>query len=190
MRKSAGGSHCGLVINVESVKMVSPLPRCPPWRRLYNLLRYSYVAITSLSKIRMPSKKSAAKPAPDRTDDAGSFELSLRELKKIVSELEGGELDLTGSLQRYEQGIGRLKECHEFLAAAEQRVSQLVGFDAEGNPVLQPVESANSEDLVEKQQARQRRRSAKTDLAGTNDAPERSAKARARESVDDNPELF
>lgn len=140
----------------------------------------------------MPSKKTSVKPTPNDTGDAGSFELSLRELKRIVSDLEGGELDLTGSLEQYEHGNRRLKECHEFLASAEQKVSQLVGFDAEGNPVLEPVESTESEDLAEKQQARQSRRSAKAagSAEGGSGTRERSAKIRSQESVDEFPELF
>ena len=138
----------------------------------------------------MPSKKSSDKPEPVSAGDAGSFELSLRELKKIVSDLEGGELDLTGSLEQYENGIRRLKECYEFLASAEQKVSQLVGFDADGNPVLQPVESADSEDLSQKQQARQNRRSAKVDSTKARAGAEESTKNRSRESVDEFPGLF
>jgi exodeoxyribonuclease VII small subunit len=139
----------------------------------------------------MPSKKTPSKPEPNANDDAGSFELSLHELKKIVTDLEGGELDLTSSLERYEQGIRRLKECHAFLASAEQRVSQLVGFDAEGNPLLAPLEPAASEDLSQKQQARQSRRSASTDTSNAvQRTQERPTSARSKESVDEFPELF
>ncbi len=139
----------------------------------------------------MPIKKTSGKPTIGDTGDAGSFELSLQELKKIVSDLESGELDLTGSLERYENGIRRLKECHEFLTLAEQKVSQLVGFDAEGNPMLETIGSTESEDLTEKQQARQSRRSAKVGTAGdSSGTQQRSAKSRSQESVDEFPELF
>jgi exodeoxyribonuclease VII small subunit len=71
-----------------------------------------------------------------------SFEKSLAEVEKIVSQLESGELGLTESLEKYERGIRQLKQCHTILDAAEQRVSVLSGFDADGNPVLEPMRPA------------------------------------------------
>ncbi|MDA7915184.1 exodeoxyribonuclease VII small subunit [bacterium] len=63
------------------------------------------------------------------------FEESLGEVEGIVSQLESGELGLTASLQKYEQGIRELKQCQSLLDAAEQKISQLSGFDADGNAV-------------------------------------------------------
>ena len=63
------------------------------------------------------------------------FEESLGEVEGIVSQLESGELGLTASLQKYEQGIRELKQCQALLDAAEQKISQLSGFDADGNAV-------------------------------------------------------
>ncbi len=156
----------------------------------------------------MATKKTSRKETPDRTEDAGSFELSLSELQRIVAELEGGELDLTASLECYEVGIRRLKECHQFLDSAQQRVSQLVGFDSEGNPVTADLETTGQENLDEKQQARQQRRSsgsasrksggtARSEMSlsqeassGDHNSSRQGAGSSSRSSVDDSPELF
>jgi len=83
------------------------------------------------------AKKKTAK-AKD-ADEAIDFEASLAEVEQIVSQLESGQLNLTDSLKQYELGIKRLKQCHQLLEAAEQRVSQLAGFDADGNPITEPL---------------------------------------------------
>lgn len=71
------------------------------------------------------------------------FETALSEVEQIVMRLESGELGLSDSLQQYEEGIQQLKRCHALLDAAEQRVTQLAGFDAEGNPITEPIEPAS-----------------------------------------------
>lgn len=82
----------------------------------------------------MAKKKAAKSPA-----ETLGFEQSLKEVEQIVGQLESGELGLTDSLENYERGIGHLKQCHALLDAAEQRVSVLSGFDADGNPVTEPA---------------------------------------------------
>ncbi len=157
----------------------------------------------------MATKKTSSQETSEKTEDPGSFELSLGELRRVVVDLEGGELDLTASLERYEQGIRRLKECHQFLDSAQQKVSQLTGFDADGNPVLVSMVGSGDENLDEKQQARQQRRSATPVGSGATKTARRPAKPAAqdddngiqndgrrsgggapRASVDDSPELF
>jgi exodeoxyribonuclease VII small subunit len=64
----------------------------------------------------------------------------LAAVERIVARLESGELGLTESLEQYEQGIQQLKHCHALLAAAEQKVSLLSGFDADGNPITAPLD--------------------------------------------------
>ena len=110
-------------------------------RRRYNVLPYSYVAISRLSKFSMAKKKAAVpkKSAGDQPD----FETSLAEVERIVANLESGELGLSESLQQYESGIKQLKRCNKLLDAAEQRVSQLAGFDADGNPVTEPFDQSS-----------------------------------------------
>lgn len=93
----------------------------------------------------MPKAKS---PADEATQSAPAenltFEQALGELELLVRRLEDGQLDMDGALAAYEQGLSRLKRCHALLAAAEQKVQQLAGVDAEGNAIIKPldVESA------------------------------------------------
>ena len=59
-----------------------------------------------------------------------------------IDSLRTGRLDKTvqDALQQYENGIKQLKQCHELLDAAEQRVTLLSGFDADGNAVTEAME--------------------------------------------------
>jgi exodeoxyribonuclease VII small subunit len=77
----------------------------------------------------------AASTAGDLT-----FEQSLGELESLVRKLEDGQLDMDEALAAYEQGLARLKRCHSLLAAAEQKVQQLAGVDADGNAITKPFE--------------------------------------------------
>lgn len=88
----------------------------------------------------MAKKKSAESTRPESDVDGIDFEDALSEVEQIVAKLEAGDLGLTESLGQYEIGVRRLKQCHAMLARAEQRVSVLAGFDADGNPVTQPLE--------------------------------------------------
>ena len=56
-----------------------------------------------------------------------SFGDALNELDKIVSALEGGQLELEESLTRYERGVSLLRSLQAKLADAQQRVTMLVG---------------------------------------------------------------
>jgi exodeoxyribonuclease VII small subunit len=55
------------------------------------------------------------------------FSEALAELESIVTALEGGQLDLEDSLERYERGVALLRACQARLAEAEQRVTMLMG---------------------------------------------------------------
>ncbi len=80
-------------------------------------------------------------PAP-----APSFEESLESLQQIVSDLEGGAITLDESLLRFEQGIGLLRQCYQFLDRAEQRIEQLVSLDSQGNLTLAPFDATSTVD--------------------------------------------
>jgi len=90
----------------------------------------------------------------------------LADIETIVRGLEGGELSLDESLQQYESAVGKMRQCYRLLEVAERRVSVLAGFDAEGNPVTEPLEDAgdghgnDAETLLEKQKTRGQRRGA------------------------------
>ena len=55
------------------------------------------------------------------------FSEALAELEAIVAALEGGQLDLEDSLERYERGVALLRACQAKLGEAEQRVTMLMG---------------------------------------------------------------
>ena len=86
---------------------------------------------------------------PDR-----SFEDSLLALQQIVSDLEGGTITLDESLQRFEAGIGLLRQCYQFLDKAEQRIEQLVSLDAQGNCTLVPFDATATVDKQTKPPAK------------------------------------
>jgi exodeoxyribonuclease VII small subunit len=87
---------------------------------------------------KRPSKAKATQ------DEIVDFETAMGEVERIVSELEGGELDLTDALRRYEEGVRQLKSCHLILNEAERRVTLLSGFDADGNPVTESMPASDS----------------------------------------------
>jgi exodeoxyribonuclease VII small subunit len=83
----------------------------------------------------------ARKPDP-RPEGAGediAFEQALERLETIVEELEGGELTLEESLDRYEEGIRLSRHLTRTLDAAEQRIERLVEGPG-GEPATQPME--------------------------------------------------
>ena len=75
-----------------------------------------------------------------RREPAPSFEDALQQLGAIVQDLEEGNLTLDESLAHYEQGIRYLNRCHQMLSAAERKIDILSGFDANGDPVTQPLD--------------------------------------------------
>ncbi len=104
------------------------------------------------------------------------FEATLSEIETIVRKLESGELSLDNSLHQYEVAVGKMRVCYRLLEVAERRVSVLAGFDADGNPVTQPLEDAgdgqdnDAETLLEKQKNRGERRGMRSrDDAGHDD---------------------
>ena len=88
----------------------------------------------------MAKKKTKTKPA----NTAIPFEQSLDELKQVVAELETGNLSLTDSLEKYQQGIANLKQCHAALENAKKQIEVLVDLDAEGNLQTQPFDDTAS----------------------------------------------
>ncbi|MDO8666918.1 MAG: exodeoxyribonuclease VII small subunit [Gemmatimonadales bacterium] len=56
---------------------------------------------------------------------APSLQADLARLEAIVRALEANDLDLDTALALFEEGVGRLREARERLAAAELRLKQL-----------------------------------------------------------------
>lgn len=99
-----------------------------------------------MAKKKAAKQKLGARASEDVTsghsaggDSVLTYEAAVAEVESIVRKLESGDLDLTESLSQYELGIKRLKECHQILEAAEHKVRLLSGFDADGNPITEPM---------------------------------------------------
>jgi exodeoxyribonuclease VII small subunit len=75
-----------------------------------------------------------------------TFEEALQRLQAIVQELEKGELGLDRALERYEEGVKLLRQCHDVLQKAERKIELLSGVDAEGQPVSTPLDDAAQEE--------------------------------------------
>ena len=54
------------------------------------------------------------------------FGAVLERLEKIVRRLESEDLDLDGALKLFEEGVERLREARDRLAAAELKVKQVL----------------------------------------------------------------
>ena len=55
-----------------------------------------------------------------------SFETSLKDLEKIVAELERGDQPLESQLKAFEKGVALSRDCMKQLEEVERRVEQLV----------------------------------------------------------------
>jgi exodeoxyribonuclease VII small subunit len=62
-----------------------------------------------------------------------SFEQALGELEKIVSGLEGGNVELDKSIAQYERGEALRAHCQKLLAAAEAKVEK-IKLGSDGKP--------------------------------------------------------
>ena len=77
--------------------------------------------------------KSSAKAEDDSNNESNeSFEETLKRLESIVRDLEQGNLGLSDSLTRYEEGVRNLKRCHQLLNRAEQSVQVLLRLNESG----------------------------------------------------------
>lgn len=110
-----------------------------------------------------------AKKKTSESEAAGpSFEEALGRLEQIVHLLEEGEIGLAEALARYEEGVRLLRQSYDLLEHAERRIELLSGVDADGQPIVQPLDDAADASLGEKAKRRSRRRSA-TGKTGQNE---------------------
>lgn len=86
------------------------------------------------------AKKRTKTKAESTAKAAVNFEESIEALKLILDELESGQLPLSKSLEKYESGIGHLRNCHETLQTARQKIELLVRVDKDGQPITQPFD--------------------------------------------------
>ena len=59
-----------------------------------------------------------------------SFEQSLRQLEKIVEELESGDLPLEKAIKKFEEGIQLSRYCSQKLDETEERINLLMKDDS------------------------------------------------------------
>lgn len=95
-----------------------------------------------------PQSSKISENSQDQPSEAPSFEQTLGRLEEIVHLLEEGKIGLDEALGRYEEGVGLLRKAYELLETAQRRISLLSGVDAEGNPLLRPMEDAASFSLA------------------------------------------
>ena len=62
---------------------------------------------------------------PKSKTKSKDFESDLKELEKIVKQLEAGDLSLKEALNLFERGVSLSRSCHEQLEEAERRIEVL-----------------------------------------------------------------
>jgi exodeoxyribonuclease VII small subunit len=90
------------------------------------------------------TRSDSATPESAAPESALPFEDCVRRLGQIVESLEHGDLPLEESLRLFEEGVRLARASQAQLDAAERRVEQLLGLDAEGNPIVREVEMESS----------------------------------------------
>ena len=68
-----------------------------------------------------------------------SFEDAMRELEKVVSDLERGDVPLEQSIALYERGAHLKQRCQTKLKEAEEKVA-LITQEGDGNIGLKPID--------------------------------------------------
>ena len=86
------------------------------------------------------TKASEKKTQSGESESTDSFEVALEKLEQIARELESGQIGLSESLQKYEQGVKHLRHCYKLLDGAENKIQTLTGIDKDGNAVLSDFE--------------------------------------------------
>lgn len=75
-------------------------------------------------------------------ESSQTFETSLKELERVVAELEKGELPLEDQLKSFEKGVSLSRECMKRLEEVEKRVELLVQ-NGEGKISSSPFDAIN-----------------------------------------------
>ena len=86
--------------------------------------------------------RKAAHSGPGRPlPTIATFEDAIRRLGEIVQTLERGDLPLEESLRLFEEGVRLSRVSQERLDAAQKKVEQLLGIDAQGRARTQEFET-------------------------------------------------
>ncbi len=86
--------------------------------------------------------------APKEDPKSLSFEGHLDALEKVVADLEGDDLSLESSIDRYRVGVDHLSACRRILDAAEKRLAELVAR-ADGTGVEEKPLEVGPDGLVD-----------------------------------------
>jgi len=78
------------------------------------------------------------------------FEEVVKELERMVEQLESGELSLEASLTAFENGVRLVKLCNQKLTEVERKIELLVK-DKDGKLQLKPLEELGEDDANEKE---------------------------------------
>jgi len=73
-----------------------------------------------------------------------TFEQSMKQLEKIVQDLESGDLPLEKAIKKFEEGIQLSKFCSQKLDETEKRITILMQ-DSEGHVSEMPFEVENDD---------------------------------------------
>jgi exodeoxyribonuclease VII small subunit len=74
-----------------------------------------------------------------------TFEQSMKQLERIVQELEDGDLPLEKAIKKFEEGIKLTKLCSEKLDETEKKISVLLK-NAEGQMAEKPLAAEDETD--------------------------------------------
>ncbi|UCH12382.1 MAG: exodeoxyribonuclease VII small subunit [Candidatus Omnitrophota bacterium] len=94
-----------------------------------------------------------------------NFEGALKKLEKIVENLESGDLSLSDSIKKYEEGMKLSQFCTKKLHDIQKKIEVLVK-DSSGNISAKPFSENNAEKLKATDTREQKERSKKTPPAG------------------------
>lgn len=76
--------------------------------------------------------------AKEKTPAKGQYGDVVQRLQEIVSALEGGELSLEESIERFQEGMTLVKTGEAILADADKRIEQLLSEDGKTTPLRLP----------------------------------------------------
>ena len=95
-------------------------------------------SVFPLGSLVVPSN---AKSAAPQSNESLAFEEAVKNLEKIVEEMESGELPLESMLSRFEEGTRLVKVCQGKLEEAELKIQKLEKNSA-GEISVKPVQIA------------------------------------------------
>jgi exodeoxyribonuclease VII small subunit len=78
---------------------------------------------------------------PPSAPTIATFEDAVKRLSEIVQTLERGDLPLEESLRLFEEGVRLSRVSQERLDAAQKKVEQLLGVDAQGKARTEPFQT-------------------------------------------------